>query len=132
MLELRGGASRFCDGVSRRSFLRAGFLGVVGLGLGDLLRLRATGAGPSEGKGRRPRSVILIWMHGGPSHFETYDPKPEAPGEYRGPYGAIATNVPGIWISDRLPGHAAIMTSSPCSAASTTTTPTTGPPPTGC
>ena len=104
MLELQGGASRCCDGVSRRSFLRAGFLGIAGLSLADLLRLRAAGAEVG-----RAKAVILIWMHGGPSHFETYDPKPGAPTEIRGPWGAIPTNVPGVTIGERLPLHAGIM-----------------------
>lgn len=107
MLELNGFRSRCCDGVSRRSFLRAGFLGVAGLTLSDWFRLRAQGAiRPGAG---RAKAVILIWMHGGPSHFETYDPKPEAPAEYRGPWGAIPTNVPGLTISEKLPLHARIM-----------------------
>lgn len=107
MLELTGQASTFCDGVSRRSFLRTGFLGVAGLSLADLLRLRAHGAvRPGAG---RAKAVILIWMHGGASQFETYDPKPEAPEDYRGPWGAMPTALPGVQISDRLPLHAHIM-----------------------
>ncbi len=90
-----------CRGISRRSALKAGFLGVGGLGLADLLKLRASGAAA-----RRDTAVILLWLDGGPSQLETYDPKPEAPVEYRGPYGTIETNVPGIRIADRLPNHA--------------------------
>ncbi len=107
MLELPGGTSQFCDGVSRRAFLRAGFLGVTGLSLADLLRLKARAE--LAPKGGKAKSVILIWMHGGPSHFETYDPKTEAPSEYRGPWGSISTNVPGMRIGERLPLHAGIM-----------------------
>ena len=82
----------FCDGISRRSFLRAGFLGLAGLSLADVLRLRAqaTGAGSAHGK----TSVIFIELAGGPSQFETYDPKPSAPVEFRGAFSAIGTNVP--------------------------------------
>src|SRR5690606_421344 len=77
------------------------FLGCLGLSLSDLLRLRA------EGKAsRNNKSVILMWLDGGPSQLETYDPKPHAPAEYRGPFGAIQTNVPGIILSETLPLHA--------------------------
>src|SRR5713101_782604 len=87
-----------CQGMSRRTAIKAGFLGLAGLTLGDLLRLRAHGAAEKNDK-----SVILIWLDGGPSQLETYDPKPNAPSDYRGPFGALATNVPGIFISDILP-----------------------------
>ncbi len=87
--------------MSRRSAIKAGFLGLAGLSMADLLRMQAQGAAA-----KRDTAVILIWLDGGPSQLETYDPKPEAPSDYRGPYDAIATNVPGINISDILPLHA--------------------------
>jgi hypothetical protein len=90
-----------CQGYSRRTAIKAGFLGLSGLGLGDLLRLRAQGAAPKSN-----RSVILLWLDGGPSQLETYDPKPEASSDYRGPWDAIATNVPGMFVSEILPLHA--------------------------
>ena len=83
----------------RRGFLRAGAFGVAGLALTDVLRAQ---------EGKREGSVILVFLAGGPSHLETYDPKPEAPAEYRGPFRAIRTNVPGIRISELLPRHARI------------------------
>ncbi len=89
----------FCDGIHRRDFLRAGALTAFGLTMGDALRARAHGAA-AEGKAR---SVILLWMSGGPSHMDTWDPKPEAPEAYRGPARAIDTNVSGIQINERLP-----------------------------
>jgi hypothetical protein len=102
MLLLQNGRGSFtCRGVSRRSAIKAGFLGLLGLSAADLLRLRAEGVAKRNGK-----SVILLWLDGGPSHLETYDPKPEAPREYRGPWGAIETNVSGIRISAQLPEHA--------------------------
>ena len=102
MLLLQNGRGSFtCRGVSRRSAIKAGFLGLLGLTSADLLRLRAEGGAKRNGK-----SVILLWLDGGPSHLETYDPKPEAPREYRGPWGAIETNVSGIRISEQLPEHA--------------------------
>jgi uncharacterized protein (DUF1501 family) len=102
MLQIQqGGGARNCQGLSRRTALKAGFLGLAGLTLPGLLRLRAEGPTSSDDK-----SVILIWLDGGPSQLETYDPKPEAPAEYRGPFGVIKTKVPGIDLSERLPHHA--------------------------
>lgn len=92
------------DRFSRRSFLQVGGLGIAGLTLPHLLRLRA-----AEPAAANDTSVILLWMDGGPSQFETYDPKPEAPEEYRGPFGSIATNVSGIRIGQHLPKHAQMM-----------------------
>ena len=101
--------SRFshCDGLSRRGFLEIGALGLGGLTLADVLRARA--AARQAGESTRKTSVIFIEMAGGPSQHETYDPKPEAPVEYRGLYGAIPTNVPGVFFSDRLPHQSAVM-----------------------
>jgi len=88
----------------RRELLRFGLAGAAGLGLTDLLRLRADAApAPS-----RDTAVILVWCHGGPSHLETYDPKPDAPAEYRGPFGAIETSVPGLRFSELMPLQAKI------------------------
>ena len=95
----------FCPGPqSRRSFLQAGFLALGGLGLSDLLRLRAAANAPDTSD----RAIILIWLQGGPSHMETYDLKPEAPLDYRGEMQPIATNVPGIDICELLPEHARV------------------------
>lgn len=96
-----GQVSRNCQGFTRRTALKAGALSAFGLSTGDLLRMKAEAKVADTGK-----SVILIWLDGGPSHFETYDPKPGAPSEYRGPWGDIPTNVPGIRFSEMLPRHA--------------------------
>ncbi|MDB5391300.1 MAG: hypothetical protein JWM11_6946, partial [Planctomycetaceae bacterium] len=102
MLQLQHGTGQSnCQGMSRRTAIKAGFLGAAGLSFGDLLKLRAEGAAQKNDK-----SVILIWLDGGPSQLESYDPKPDAPSEYRGPFGAIPTNVPGIFLSELLPQHA--------------------------
>ncbi|MEK6239786.1 MAG: DUF1501 domain-containing protein [Planctomycetales bacterium] len=93
------------DGVRRRDFMRIGALGAAGLTLADSLKMNAA-AGVSSGKGK---SVILSWLDGGPTHIETYDPKPDAAAEYRGPFGAISTAAPGIQLSELLTGHAKIM-----------------------
>lgn len=88
---------------ARREFLRIGFLGLGGLSLGDLVKLSA-----QAGTARADTAVILLFVHGGPSHLETYDLKPKAPAEIRGPYLPIATNVPGLEICEHLPKHAQI------------------------
>lgn len=94
-------AATNCAGFTRRTALKAGFLGALGLTTADLLRMQA------EGMARKTeKSVILLWLDGGPSHHETYDPKPEAISEYRGPFGSIPTNVPGIHFGELLPRQA--------------------------
>src|SRR5436305_3436343 len=87
-----------CAGMPRRSFLQAGFLGLAGLSLADLLRIRSAQASP-----RKEAACILIWLDGGPPQHETYDPKPEAPAEIRGAYRAIDTDVSGIRLCELLP-----------------------------
>ena len=91
----------------RRRFLQAGLLGLSGLGLGDLLRLRAAAAAESHGAAA-DTAVILIWLQGGPSHMETYDLKPDAPLDYRGEMQPIQTQVPGMDICELLPLHAKV------------------------
>jgi hypothetical protein len=89
-----------CPGTqSRRAFLRTGLAGLGALGLADLFRLEAA----SKGVSRSPKSMIVLWLWGGPSHMETFDLKPAAPAEYRGEFRPVATNVPGIEISEHLP-----------------------------
>lgn len=90
---------------NRRSVLKVGTLGALGFSAADLFRLRANADAESKPK-PNDKSVILIWLDGGPSQFETYDPKPGAPSDYRGPWGDMKTNVPGIRISEMLPEHA--------------------------
>jgi hypothetical protein len=95
-----------CPGpMRRRDFLRLGTLGLGGLGLADLLRLRARAAG---GTPVRDTACIFVSLFGGPSHLETYDPKPDAPAEYRGPFRANATKVPGMQLCELLPRHARV------------------------
>jgi uncharacterized protein (DUF1501 family) len=90
--------------MSRRSLLQAGGLGVLGLGLGDLLRLEAQEKAASQRpRPQRAKSIILLWLWGGPSHLDTFDMKPNAPTEFRGPYRPVSTNVPGIEICELLP-----------------------------
>src|SRR6266850_6218158 len=100
-----GGSEQFCDGISRRNFLRAGGLALGGLALSDLLRLKAQGAVVSQ---RRGKSVIMICLGGGPSHVDTYDMKPDAASEIRGEFRPIKSNVPGMDLSEMLPRQAKI------------------------
>lgn len=98
--------SHRCPGPSsRRDLLRLGLCGTVGLALPDVLRLQDASAAPAVPP---DTSVILLFCHGGPSHIDTYDLKPEAPAEYRGPFKPIKTNVPGIEISELFPLQAKI------------------------
>jgi len=92
--------------VTRRHFLRASTLTLGGLGLADLLRLRARAR--ESGHTVEDTSVILLWLPGGPPHMETYDMKPDAPAEYRGDFKPILTNVPGMEVCEHLPRHARI------------------------
>jgi hypothetical protein len=100
---LSGDRTPYCDGVSRRSFLKAGALGMGGLALPDFLKLKAEGAVTSGGKAR---SVIMICLGGGPSHLDTYDMKPDAPVEIRGEFRPIRSSVPGMQMSELLPKQA--------------------------
>lgn len=93
---------------SRRDFLRLGMLGASGLSLSQLLRQEAQAA-DNNGSSNRKNSVIILWMRGGPSHIDMWDPKPDAPLEYRGEFGVMNTKVPGILLSDMLPQCAAMM-----------------------
>src|SRR4051812_47010149 len=90
---------------SRRNFVKASLAGMAGLSLPGLLRHRAEAASSS----RKNKSVILLWMAGGPSHIDTWDPKPSRPPENRGPFGVIRTKVPGVIVCEHLPKQAAMM-----------------------
>ena len=103
MLRIEGQAQTgFCDGLNRRDFLRIGAFG--GLALPELLRAEA-----AAGVGRSHKALIMIYMAGAPPHQDLWDPKPDAPSEYRGDLGAIPTNVDGIQIGELMPRMAKIM-----------------------
>jgi uncharacterized protein (DUF1501 family) len=95
-----------CDGVSRRNFLRVGGLGALGLALPRLLQSEAHAAGGAKA---RAKSVVLVYLGGGMSHHDSFDPKPDAPEEIRGKYKPIPTNVPGVQIGELLPRMARVM-----------------------
>src|SRR4051794_16134625 len=119
MLTNDGRPSAPCLGPTRRECLRIGGLGLIGLGLPDLLgaggSASASPVAPDLARGLegatfgRAKNVIFLWLQGGPPQHETFDPKPDAPAEIRGPFKPIATNVPGVRFCELLPrtaGHA--------------------------
>jgi hypothetical protein len=104
MFRIIGDQGSDCTGITRRSFVQAGILGLGGLTLADFLQAKAHADQPA-----RDTAVILFWLSGGPGHMETWDPKPDAPAQYRGPLGAIRTSVPGVQFSEFLPEQARLM-----------------------
>src|SRR5690348_6196409 len=98
-------AQQNCEGVSRRDVLKVGALSFLALSLPQFLSMQRAMAGE---KALKDKNCILLFMNGGPSHIDTWDPKPEAPAEIRGEFGAIATNVEGIRVSEHLPNMARI------------------------
>ena len=104
MLNITGqGTAHTCDGISRRDFLQVGTLGAAGVSLAELEQARAEGKTDPESD---RKSVIMIFNLGAPSQFETFDPKPEAPAEIRGPFKPIPVTGGGFQISEILPRHA--------------------------
>ena len=100
MLEFLGQPTRHCDGQTRRSFLRAGALGVGGFTLADLLRAE-------NGNGSSTKAVINIHLDGGPPQMDMIDPKPEAPAELRGEFSGIRSKLPGVHLTELMPRMAA-------------------------
>ena len=96
---------RNCEGITRRDCMRLGLSGLIAGGLTGSLRAREA-TKPAEK--RQADACILIWQDGGPSHYETFDPKPEAPVEIRGAYAPIATQTPGVLFSESVKQLAAI------------------------
>lgn len=94
--------------VDRRGMLKAGLAGIAGLSLADLFRAQAAKVSAGEVP-LNQRSVILLWMTGGPSHIDMWDPKPDAPKEIRGPFNTISTALPGVAICEHMPKHAAML-----------------------
>jgi hypothetical protein len=108
MLSIPGNQSVDCDGVTRREFMRIGGASMLaGLTLTELLALEdRVSASPARGGVAgfgRAKSVIMIYLQGGPSHIDIWDPKPDAPANVRGEFKPIKTNVPGIWLSETMP-----------------------------
>ncbi len=110
MISIPGKSGATCDGYSRREFLRVGGAGLVGLSLADILRLQAQQSptvGPAPGQPKNgwgtAKQVLLIYLQGGPSHIDIWDPKPDAPSNVRGDFKPIKTKVPGIHLSEVMP-----------------------------
>src|ERR1700744_1019514 len=93
-----------CAGVSRRDCLQLGLTALLGGGLATALRARAAVPGIAP----QAKACILTWQDGGPTHYETFDPKPDAPSEFRGEFKTSATKTPGIVFSEHLPKLAAM------------------------
>jgi len=104
MITLLGERQRFCDGLSRRNFLKIGALALGGLSLPEILR-----AEEASGVRNNHKAVIMVYLPGGPPHLDMVDLKPDAPSEIRGPYRPVETNVSGIQISEHMPRMARMM-----------------------
>jgi uncharacterized protein (DUF1501 family) len=112
MLRVLGSHRKLCGGLTRRDLLRVGGLGLAGLGLADVLRLRdaaALGSAEQSPSFGRARSIILVHLYGAPSQLETVDPKPDAPVEIRGELGSIESSLPGCRVGELLPNLAKVM-----------------------
>ena len=92
--------NRNCNGVGRRDFIQTGLGALGGLGMADLLQAKTIA--PAGGINKDTR-CIMVWLDGGPSHYETFDPKPDAPSEIRGEFGTVPTTVPGVHFCDKMP-----------------------------
>lgn len=104
MLTILGDEDRFCDGLSRRTFLKIGGLALGGLSLPQLLSAES-----SIGARRSHKAIIMVYLPGGPPHQDMWDLKTEAPSEIRGPFNTIKTNVSGIKICELMPRMAGAM-----------------------
>ena len=104
MLTIYGRKSRFCDGVSRRNFIRIGALGLGGLALPQILQAES-----SSGIRKSHKAIIMIYLPGGPPHQDMFDIKTDAPPEIRGEFKPIKTSVPGIHVCEHLPKLARMM-----------------------
>jgi Protein of unknown function (DUF1501) len=102
MLSLTTGSFKDCSGTTRRQFVQVGALSMLGLALPDFLRMRQLAAAAGKA-GKSSISCIFLWMRGGPSHIDTFDPKPDAIAEIRGEFSTIPTTLPGVRIADQLP-----------------------------
>tara|TARA_B100001559_G_scaffold114149_1_gene95870 strand:- start:1943 stop:3280 length:1338 start_codon:yes stop_codon:yes gene_type:complete len=92
-----------CAGIGRRDFIQLGVGGILGLGMGDLMSLRADAARAAGKPNPDNINCILVWLDGGPTHFETFDPKPNAPSDVRGEFKPIPTNVAGVHFCETVP-----------------------------
>ena len=107
MISIPGQSGSTCDGFSRREFLRVGGAGMLGITLADILRLQAQAAPADAAKNKagwgKAKSVVFIFLQGGPSHIDIWDPKPDAPSNVHGDFKPLKSNVPGIWLTEVMP-----------------------------
>ena len=108
MISIPGQSGSTCDGFSRREFLRIGGMGMAGISLADILRLQAHASVLPESAGKKggwgnAKNIIFVFLQGGPSHIDIWDPKPDAPSNVRGEFKPIKSNVPGISLSEVMP-----------------------------
>ena len=99
-MRVKRSPNRNCNGVGRRDFIQTGLGALGGLGMADLLQAKTIA--PTGGINKDTR-CIMVWLDGGPSHYETFDPKPDAPSEIRGEFGTVPTTVPGVHFCDKMP-----------------------------
>ena len=106
MLVIPGRAGRLCDGTTRRDFLRVGSSAMLGMSLPQIFALQASapsGAAAAKKGFGRARSVIFLFLQGGPSHIDIWDPKPDAQSNIRGDFKPIKTKIPGVYLSETMP-----------------------------
>lgn len=103
MLRILGSKKRLCDGLTRRDLLQVGASSLLGLGLADMIGPSASASLARPRQFGRAKNVILLYLYGAMSQIDTLDPKPDAPAEIRGPFGSIATSIPGVRIGSPLP-----------------------------
>lgn len=106
MISIPGMSGSTCDGFSRREFLRIGGIGMAGITLADILRLQANAAPGDAAKKAgfgRAKSVIFVFLQGGPSHLDIWDPKPDAPSNIRGEFKTIKSKIPGVHLTEVMP-----------------------------
>ena len=112
MISIPGLPGATCDGISRRELLRVGGAGMMGISLANILNLEAL-AQPAPGSGGpgfgKAKSAILVFLQGGPSHIDIWDPKPDAPDNIRGDFSPIKTSVPGVMVSETMPELAKVL-----------------------
>lgn len=106
IIDVEHGRYCSCDGIARRSFLKAGALAFGGLSMSSLFRAQAAAA--AEGAAAKDLSVILIWQGGGPSHLDMWDLKPQAPSEFRGTFNPIKSNLDGYQVCEHMPNIAKV------------------------
>src|SRR5689334_9328336 len=107
MISIPGQSGSTCDGFSRREFLRVGGLGMAGISLAELLSLQARASAP-DASARKPgwgkaKNIIFVFLQGGPSHIDIWDPKPDAPSNIRGEFKPLKSVVPGLWLTEVMP-----------------------------